>query len=172
MLAMCIACAGVTACDQVLPSTGIKAYAVCVKQAKMDGALNADTIRGFCADKYQKALFVSDAQTEGHATPSGCSPEPDFSSDENLALPRTCSLFGGDITNKTQRNVITSVTVTVTNKKTKIVDNRVVDHLWIEPKATGDFSFSLDHPFNQKRFGETLEFDWSLSDFKGIDIDY
>jgi hypothetical protein len=163
----------VTGCDQhVLQSPWKKNYADCLKDHRGEDALSADTIAAVCRSKYEKPVYLADDLTTGHAAPNDCYPEADFNSQENLALPRTCSSFSGTLENRTKFTVLTAIQITVVNTGTSKSTAKWVDGLWIEPGKVGDFHFAFDPAFDAKNWNAVNSgFTWSVSGTRGIRID-
>jgi hypothetical protein len=168
--------AALAGCDQLpfkMPLSGLAGYADCLKEGQKAGVVSQPGLKIYCTAKYQIDLTLNSAQTTGHAGLTSCTPEVDVSSAENLALERTCTNFEGTLDNKTTNFVITSITITIINKRTKKSEIQTVNNLWIEPDGLGTFNVLLDYPFKRKNwYALNDEFEWNVATAKSFKINY
>lgn len=165
----------VAACDRIadqLPLSGLKGYSACLKEGAKGAVLSQVSTKIYCSAKYQTDLPLN-TLSNARAGLGSCSPEVDFSSQENLALERSCSTFEGTFENKTTTYVITSIEVFVTNSRSKKTETKTVDNLWIEPNDPGEFTLALENPFKRKNWSAPNDsFEWNITAVKGFKIDY
>lgn len=144
-------------------------YVSCLKEGKAEKVLSDDSVKGYCAWKYETEL-PSSLEVDGKAALIMCSPEANFSPD-NLSLPRTCLGLAGTLDNNSKAYVITGLDVSYTNKETKKSETKTVQSLWIEPGSSSDFQFILAHEWHSKNFDSVrTDFGWNITGLRGFQI--